>query len=176
MNPHYDETAMQISNDQNEDFLTRAEASPEIPALLSNDDAKLPCTENNIPPTRKRLFKRRFGECHITLIKAATLAAMSSPNSHDDDSDTNEFRGDGDPCVTNLLLTAPSMPESYSDRERLSSRKRLRGSNYSAIVDQTSMFLDSLRVTDDRFDKEEIPKLPTRKDDNTGKSTKQPKK
>lgn len=138
------------NHNMSDDHITSKAASPHVVVgeKQQDDDAKeLACLgkrQPSPPTTRKRSLARRYGQSHTTLIRAAALAAMSSPNGEDSSDDTN-----AEPDVTSLLRTAPPMPEFSFDYPERYSRKRMRGSNNSAIlVEQTASFLDSLRVTD----------------------------
>lgn len=107
--------------------------------------AAIHTTANESPPPRKRSLLRRGGGSHITLIRAAALAAMSSPGEEDSGAEDYSFHPK---CKRPSAL--PEM-DSQSDSSDRSPRKRLRGPDpaYAAILEKTSTILDGLCVNDE---------------------------
>ena len=147
MNPEY-ESALRKHN-------VNHHSTVENPTFASNDNQPLMKEPTPNPSSRKRSLirrqKRRGGESHMTLFKAAALASMSSPGGGcEDSSDAEDAAMVTQRFTERLLPIAPSVPElgDHSDSEE-SSRKRMRRPSpnyYASAIEQTSSILGELCV------------------------------
>lgn len=128
----------------------------EDPRYGCDDDKGIIYRQDASPGTRKRTFLRRGGGSHMTLFKAAALAAMSSPidcdeehssegrNSEEDDDRLHRFKR-----YATLPPVVPELGLGVHSEKAFHPRKRLKGEevdNQLDMIDAASLRLNGLQV------------------------------